>query len=130
MAPRDGLRPTRPQQAAGTLIEPAASVAWASATIPAATAAAAPPEEPPGVRLRSSGLRAIGPITGSLASDRPNSGTVLVPNSTRPAARMRPPSSESALSGKSGKALEPQIIGRPAAVAPRSFIRNGTPTNG
>ena len=46
--PRLGLRPTSPQQAAGMRIEPPPSLPWASGTIPAATAAAEPPEEPPG----------------------------------------------------------------------------------
>ena len=56
--PRAGLSPTRPQQAAGMRIEPPPSLAWATGTMPEATAAAEPPEEPPGVRSRSQGLRA------------------------------------------------------------------------
>jgi hypothetical protein len=40
-------------------IEPAPSVPSASGPSPAATAAPAPPEEPPGVLLRSQGLRVI-----------------------------------------------------------------------
>ena len=55
--PRLGLSPTSPQQAAGMRIEPPPSLPCASGTIPAATAAAEPPEEPPGVRSRSHGLR-------------------------------------------------------------------------
>ena len=63
--PRDGFSPTRPQQAAGMRIDPAPSVAWAIGTMPEATAAAAPPEEPPALRVRSKGLR-VGPKrTGS-----------------------------------------------------------------
>ena len=50
--PRLGLRPTRPQQAAGMRIEPPPSLPCATGTMPAATAAAEPPEEPPGVRVR------------------------------------------------------------------------------
>ena len=56
--PRDGLRPTSPQQAAGIRIEPPPSLAWAIGTMPDATAAALPPDEPPGVRSVSHGLRA------------------------------------------------------------------------
>ena len=41
-------------------IEPPPSLPCATGTMPAATAAAAPPEEPPGVRSRSHGLR-VGP---------------------------------------------------------------------
>ena len=55
----------------------------------AATAAAEPPEEPPGVRSRSHGLR-VGPkrrpsVTGRM----PHSGSVVVPTTTNPAARSR-----------------------------------------
>ena len=60
MRPRAGFSPTSPQQAAGIRIEPPPSLPWATGTRPAATAAAAPPEEPPGVRSRSQGLR-VGP---------------------------------------------------------------------
>ena len=54
---RWGLRPTRPQHAAGMRVEPPPSVAWAIGTIPAATAAPEPPDDPPDVRARSHGLR-------------------------------------------------------------------------
>ena len=56
--PREGFRPTRPQQDAGILIEPPPSLACAIGTIPAATAAAEPPLEPPVERVVSHGLRA------------------------------------------------------------------------
>jgi hypothetical protein len=45
--PREGLKPNRPQQAAGMRIEPPPSLAWAIGTTPEAVAAAAPPDEPP-----------------------------------------------------------------------------------
>ncbi len=45
--PRVGLRPTNPHSDAGMRIEPPPSVAWATGMIPAATAAAAPPDDPP-----------------------------------------------------------------------------------
>lgn len=44
--PRDGYNPTVPHDAAGPRVEPPMSEAWAIGTVPAATAAAAPPEEP------------------------------------------------------------------------------------
>ena len=47
VSPRLGLRPNSPQQLAGIRIEPPPSEAWATGTMPAATAAAAPPLEPP-----------------------------------------------------------------------------------
>jgi len=39
--------PTSPQHAAGMRIEPKPSLAWARGTMPLATAAAAPPLDPP-----------------------------------------------------------------------------------
>ena len=53
---RLGLSPTSPQQLAGTRIEPPPSLACASGTIPAATAAAEPPLEPPGLKPAFHGL--------------------------------------------------------------------------
>src|SRR5260370_34837558 len=54
--PRDGLRPNRPHCAAGIRIEPPPSVACATGRMPAETADAAPPEEPPGEYSRFPGL--------------------------------------------------------------------------
>ena len=59
-SPLEGLNPNTPQHPAGTRIDPPESVACAIGTIPEATAAAAPPLDPPGVRVRSQGL-AVGP---------------------------------------------------------------------
>ena len=60
LRPRVGLRPTRPQQAAGARIEPNPSLACAIGSIRAPTAAAAPPLEPPETRAGSQGFR-VGP---------------------------------------------------------------------
>ena len=49
--PRWTLSPTRFVQAAGMRVEPPPSLAWAIGIMPAATAAAAPPDEPPVVRV-------------------------------------------------------------------------------
>ncbi len=57
--PGPGLMPKRPHAAAGMRTEPSPSVPWASGAIPAATHAAAPPEDPPAVRDTSHGLRVI-----------------------------------------------------------------------
>src|SRR4029077_13733139 len=54
--PRDGLSPNRPYCAAGIRIEPPPSVAWATGRMPAETAAAAPPEEPPRRVLKAPGV--------------------------------------------------------------------------
>ena len=55
-APCVGLCPTRPQKAAGMRIEPPVSEPSASGPSRAATAAPAPPDEPPGVRSRFQGF--------------------------------------------------------------------------
>ena len=55
--PPPGLIPTSPVQADGMRIEPMPSLPCAIGTMPAASAAAEPPEDPPGVRSRSHGLR-------------------------------------------------------------------------
>ena len=67
--PRCGLRPNRPVQAAGMRIEPAPSAASAAGTIPAATAAAEPPLDPPGVRLGVP--RVAGDAPGHRLRERP-----------------------------------------------------------
>jgi hypothetical protein len=69
--------------------EPPPSLPWATGTIPEATAAAAPPDEPPGVRSRSQGLR-VGPNKrASLVGRIPYSGSVVVPTITKPASFRR-----------------------------------------
>ena len=57
IAPKLGLKPTTPQKAAGRITEPAVCVPTASGAWPAATAAAEPADEPPGVRPGAAGLR-------------------------------------------------------------------------
>src|SRR5579863_8485159 len=53
----DGLNPATPQYAAGRITEPAVCVPKVIGTKPAATAAAEPADEPPGVCARLCGLR-------------------------------------------------------------------------
>ena len=69
--------------------EPPPSLPWATGSIPLATAAAAPPEEPPGVRSVSHGLR-VGPAwRGSVVGRIPNSGMFVMPTITKPASCSR-----------------------------------------
>ena len=70
-------------------IEPPPSLPWAIGTRPAATAAAAPPDEPPGVRERSQGLRVAPVWRGSVVGRIPNSGMFVIPTITKPASRSR-----------------------------------------
>src|SRR6266571_2531129 len=57
MLPRVGLKPAQPQYEAGMRIDPSVSLPSAAAASPAATAAADPPLDPPGVNSRRCGLR-------------------------------------------------------------------------
>ena len=84
--PRDVFNPTSPQQAAGMRIDPPPSDAWANGTMPAATAAAEPPLDPPGVRVTSHGLRVGRKQSGSVVGMMPSSGELVRPMITRPAA--------------------------------------------
>ncbi len=77
--PREVFRPTSPQHAAGMRIDPPPSLACANGIMPAATAAAEPPDEPPGVRVRSHGL-CVGPkARGSVVGMMPSSASWYAP---------------------------------------------------
>ena len=58
-SPQVGLCPKMPQKWAGTRIDPPMSVPISSPLNPAATAAAPPPELPPGVRARFHGFEVV-----------------------------------------------------------------------
>src|SRR5206468_11198030 len=57
MLARVGLKPAQPQYEAGMRTDPSVSLPSAAAASPAATAAADPPLDPPGVNSRRCGLR-------------------------------------------------------------------------
>jgi hypothetical protein len=81
------LRDGRAAAQAGTRIEPPPSLAWAAGTIPAATATAAPPEEPPAERDRCQGFRVAPKRADSVVVVMPSSGVAVLPKMTRPARR-------------------------------------------
>ena len=93
-----GLSPTSPQHEAGIRMLPPPSEALANGTIPAATAAAAPPLDPPGVRSSAHGLRVAPQATGCVVGRLPISGLFVRPAITRPAALKRATSVVSAVS--------------------------------
>src|SRR5262249_31346641 len=124
--PCDGLSPTTPQNAAGMRIEPAPSPPCASGPIPVATAAAAPPLQPPAVRSRENGLR-VGPVGGLPESPfQPSSGRLVLPSRTAPAERRRSTSGASASGTQSANRREPIVVRMPA-VGTTSFTETGTP---
>ena len=85
-SPHVGLKPTTPQQAAGSRIEPALSVPRATSQRPAASAAPLPPLEPPGIRLASSGLTTAPKCGLSEVIPYANSCRFVLPTTPYPAA--------------------------------------------
>src|SRR3954470_10202925 len=81
-APYDGLNPTTPQYDAGRITEPPVCVPTASGTRPAATAAAEPADDPPGVRPAAFGLSV------RVGFRKANSVVVVLPTTTPPARRI------------------------------------------
>src|SRR5579884_1105087 len=77
--------PTIPQSAAGWRIEPPVSVPIAHGASPPATAAALPPEEPPGTRVRSHGLSTGPNPEFSFEEPIANSSWLVLPSSGAPA---------------------------------------------
>src|ERR1035437_3759215 len=96
-----------------------------AATIPDATAAAVPPDEPAGDRSTFHGLRVQPLAWVSVKGKIPNSGMRVLPMMIAPAARSRLTPSESAAAGVV-KAAPPYAVGRPATSF-SSLIAMGTP---
>ena len=84
--PYVGFKPVTPHSAAGWRIDPPVSEPSASGTRPAATAAADPPLEPPGIRSRSHGLRVTPYAEFSVDEPIANSSQLVLPTMTAPAA--------------------------------------------
>src|SRR5207253_5989493 len=124
--PKACLKPTMPQHAAGMRLDPPPSVPTPIGASPAATAAAAPPDDPPGVRDRSQGL-AVRPNSGASVKHLwPNSGVVVLPTRIAPAALSRATEGESASGTLSASATEPNVVRTPLVLT-RSLAANGTP---
>src|SRR5580704_3310558 len=85
--PYVGLTPTTPQNAAGWRTDPPVSDPSAIGTTPAATAAAEPPDDPPGTRVGSTGFRAGPNALCSVDEPIANSSMFVLHAMTAPAAR-------------------------------------------
>src|SRR4030081_476425 len=86
---RVGFNPNTPEAEAGMRIEPPPSLACATGRMRAATAAPAPPDEPPEECARFHGLR-VGPNSrDSVVGISPNSGLELFPKIVTPVLRKR-----------------------------------------
>ncbi len=68
-------------------IDPPPSLAWATGTISAATAAAEPPDDPPVEWSRFHGLRDGPCASGSVVIVLPHSGVLVRPMAMNPASR-------------------------------------------
>src|SRR5678816_3325838 len=112
--PNVGFRPASPQKLAGMRIDPAPSEPIASGPSPAATAAAPPPVEPPGVRVGSHGLR-DSPNSGlSVEPRQANSGRLVRPTKIAPAARKPATLGVSSGGTKPASRREPEVVRSPA----------------
>ena len=129
MRPREALKPSTPQQDAGIRIEPPPSEPCAIAHRPAASAAPAPPLEPPAFRSRSHGVR-HGPFRiESVKAVVPNSGVFVLPSTMKPAAFSRVTWARSKSGTFDSNARLENVVRVPAVVS-RSLSEIGTPWNG
>src|SRR2546426_3001033 len=94
-------------------MEPPVSVPSEPAASPAATAAAGPPEEPPGTRVRSQGLRVT--LSAECSVDEPiaNSSMFDLPSITAPALTSRSVTVASYGGTKFSRILEPHVVRTP-----------------
>src|SRR3954463_10712871 len=118
-----------PQRAAGWRIEPPVSVPMAQGALPAATAAAEPPLEPPGTRSRSHGLRTGPKPEFSFDEPMANSSMLVLPSTGAPASTNR--CTAVAVYGGlyPARMRDPAVLGTPSTQK-RSFTARGTPPRG
>src|SRR5687768_611209 len=109
-----------PQNAAGCRTDPPVSLPNAIGTMPAATVAADPPEEPPGTRVGSSGFRTGPYALYSFDDPIANSSQFVFPITTAPAARRRDTAVASNGLTYPSRMREPHVVGR-SSVAMLSF---------
>ena len=113
--PHVGFSPNTPQKCDGMRIEPAPSEPWCSGPKPAAAAAAAPLEDPPAFRPCCQGL-CVMPVSGlRLMPVQPNSGVVVLPRMTAPAAFSRAVTGASVSATCPACVREPSMSGCPAS---------------
>src|SRR5436190_2372491 len=121
-----------PQNEAGWRIEPPVSVPVEPGTIYAATAAADPPDEPPGTSLRLSPLRFHGfstPPKWLVMFDEPmaNSSRLVLPTITAPAFQRLVVTVLSYGGTKPSRMWLPAVVCTPS-VQKRSLMASGTPS--
>ncbi len=112
----------------GIRIDPPPSEPVAHGTMPDATAAAEPPDDPPGVRVGSHGLRVTPFAALAVQGKIISSGTFVIPIGIAPAARSLRTTSPSAVSGGRYE-RDPRVTDWPAT-GMSSLIATGTPASG
>ena len=109
-------------------IEPAPSEPNAAPTSPAATAAAEPPLDPPGVCPSDHGLRVVPNASVSVNGCAVSSGTCVLPMTIAPAARSRRTTSASRSAGGLSWSTPSPVTSPATSVS--SLIATGTPSSG
>src|SRR6478735_11902417 len=100
-----------PVTAAGWRIEPPVSVPIESGASNAATAAEEPPEEPPGIRVRSHGLPVAPYAEFSVDEPIANSSMLVLPRITMSASRSLRVTVASYGGRQPSRIFEPQVVG-------------------
>src|SRR5580700_5960588 len=121
MALRLGLKPTVPQKLAGRTVELITWVPRAALTMPTATEAAEPLDEPPGVCAVFHGLRV------PRGSDAANSVVTVLPMMTAPASRSARTLAASLCERQPAKSGEPISVGM-STVSMMSLMPTGMPS--
>src|SRR5207342_974129 len=108
-----GFRPHVPQKAAGILAEPPVSETRLSGTMPAATAIADPPLDPPVILVGSHGFR-VGPHDDSrFVTPAASSCWLVFPITIAPSSRSRVTSAASRSAGSDAIAAQHPVVGYP-----------------
>src|ERR1700737_294628 len=129
MRPSETRSPPTPLKGAGMRTEPPMSLPWAIGPIPVATAAPAPPLDPPAESVGSRGFR-VRPCNALSANMRIEKAGVLVrPMITAPARLRLATTGLSAAAILSRKATTPLSVGQPAWSV-LTLIVTGTPCSG
>ena len=125
------LSPTIPQKAAGKRTEPPVSVPIAQGTIPEATAAPEPLDEPPGTRATSSshGLCVVPILWFVPQPPKANSTVFVFPIRIPPEAINRFATSAVTMDRRSFHSAQPAAVSLPST-STMSFNAKGTPWNG
>ena len=101
----------------------------ASGTMPEASAHAAPPLDPPALRVGSTGLRVVPKTVLKVWLPAANSGTFVFPIGTAPARRIRSTTSSSRSGTLSANSGEPYVVSHPAT-SWVSLNAHGSPCSG